>query len=239
MPSHMLRPWVAGRGVPTADYFSCVLFLHYVNVYMFQEYLSTVIIYIYNALGGCGTPCSHRDLGTCRFWHRRFVLHTDVLFTAYIQQCVFRAVAAWQNAWGKTKLSRANPKRPCFTHTVIPFPSKAIHNPYPKHANYSYLGLCDAWAWSESQYHKGSWLMTAYSPKKSNITAGICLPQSPLGTPNDRHLLCQRGVASDWARGNATGFYSSVHRFYWIKTALLWTMYTIPWIAPILIYIYE
>lgn len=49
MPSHMLRPWVAGRGVPTADYFSCVLFLHYVNIYiyMFQEYLSTVIIYIY------------------------------------------------------------------------------------------------------------------------------------------------------------------------------------------------
>lgn len=121
---------------------------------------------------------------------------------------------------------------------LIPFPSKAIHNPYPKHANYSYLGLCDAWARSESQYHKGSWLMTAYSPKKSNITAGICLPQSPLGTPNDRHLLCQRGVASDWARGNATGFYSSVHRFYWIKTALLWTMYTIPWIAPILIYIW-
>ena len=47
MPSHMPRPWVAGRGVPTADYFSCVLFLHYVNIYMFQEYLSTVIIYIY------------------------------------------------------------------------------------------------------------------------------------------------------------------------------------------------
>jgi hypothetical protein len=236
MPSHMPRPWVAGRGVPTADYFSCVLFLHYVNVYMFQEYLSTVIIYIYNALGGCGTPCSHRDLGTCRFWHRRFVLHTDVLFTAYIQRCVFRAVAAWQNAWGKRNYHVSIPS---VLVLLIPFPSKAIHNPYPKHANYSYLGLCDAWARSESQYHKGSWLMTAYSPKKSNITAGICLPQSPLGTPNDRHLLCQRGVASDWARGNATGFYSSVHRFYWIKTALLWTMYTIPWIAPILIYIYE
>jgi hypothetical protein len=133
MPSHMLRPWVAGRGVPTADYFSCVLFLHYVNVYMFQEYLSTVIIYIYNALGGCGTPCSHRDLGTCRFWHRRFVLHTDVLFTAYIQQCVFRAVAAWQNAWGKRNYHVSIPS---VLVLLIPFPSKAIHNPYPKHANY-------------------------------------------------------------------------------------------------------